>query len=179
MSSIKSLGGNIMDVAPDKVEAIAIWIRSGFNARNSIWRFDIPQKGIKLKLVSPLDKYVDSNEPWLYEFDTIWEIIPERYQKLKYIYVFANPLNSKFVTGLERLDSIISTCLNNLNQLEVSSVAMIHIPASTNAETTSIEDDEKSANRMIAVINDWIANNKSNFEVFLVDNFNHFENLVK
>ena len=50
---IEAIKGMIMDVAPSNSEAIGVWMCSGFNTRNAVWRFELKQKGIELELTHP------------------------------------------------------------------------------------------------------------------------------
>ncbi len=189
--AIVNLKGKIWDVAPDKAEAIAVWLRDGFNLRHSIWGYDLEEKKITPKLIYPLNNNTperlssqydfDINlQPWKLPYDTLWRIVPKMYKKLKYIYVFSNPKDEKTVDSLEEIDRLINQCLTTLNLRGVKSVAMILIPATING-TKSIpigQDDVLSAKRMISSIQNWLSANEIDMDIYLVDIVDDFAPLV-
>ena len=86
---IQNIKGMLMDFAPQHVEAIAVFMRSGFNPRNGVW-LEIPNK--KENLIS-LDSLSEIPEkPWLEMQDTLFEIKEDVFEKLKYIPVGCNYL---------------------------------------------------------------------------------------
>jgi hypothetical protein len=186
--AIVNLKGMIMDVAPDKAEAIAVWLRSGFNDRHSIWLFDLEEKGINTKLIYPVNKNTperseyefDINlQPWKLPFDTLWRIVPKSYKKLKYIYVFSNPKDEKTVGDIEEIDKLINQCLTTLNARRVKSVAMILIPASIDGRREPTGEGNKlSAKRMISSIQNWLSAKERDVDIYLVDKVDDFAPFV-
>lgn len=188
--SIVNLKGMIMDVAPYKAEAIAVWLRIGFNARHSIWLFDLKEKGINTKLIYPVNKNAperlnseyefDINlHPWKLPFDTLWRIVPKSYKKLKYIYVFSNPKDEKTVDDLDEIDKLINQCLTTLNARRVKSVAMILIPASIDGRSEPTGEGNKlSAKRMVSSIQNWLSSKERDMDIYLVDMVDDFAPFV-
>jgi hypothetical protein len=174
----------IMDVAPAVSESVAVWMRSGFNTSNAVWRFELKDKHIKVKLFHPVNSDPDDkcrqsayeldtdNEPWRLPFDTIWEVIPGACQKLKYIYIFSNTPDNQAVSSLHDIDTLLNRCLNNLDEIGVRSVAMILIPSAD-------QSDRISARRMISAIQKWLNLNNSDMNIYLVDRADDFAPLIR
>lgn len=181
--SINHLKGEIMKVAPDKVEAIALWIYKGFNLRSFTWSFTLKELNInQLTLCYPCDTNMtispSDNYPWRFPHDTMWRILPEKYKKLEYIYVFANPFDNQFEKGFKRIDQLINNCFNTLKLFNIKSIGLIHIPASSSNGRPSCDDNLKSAKQMIESINSWINTNNYELQVYLVDRTDDFANLI-
>ena len=174
---IHQIKGMLMDFAPQNVEAIAVFICTGFNSRHSVW-LDILDK--KENIVS-LDRLNEIPEkPWLYVHDTLFQIKDDVFQKLKYIYIFSNPDDQKTYSGFDVIEDCINRSLDRLTSYNIKSVAYILIPATENPELiNSDNDDTKSAKLMVDAIQNWMMNNIE-IEVFLVDRAGGFEkNLQK
>jgi len=182
---IYSLKGMIMDVASSKSEAIAVWICSGFNTRNAIWRFEITRREINLELVYPIDgnfflNYLNAaNEPWRLDYETLWQITNKPDQKLKYIYVFPNPSDKQRLDNLEDIDGLINNCLDILKGKKINSVSFILIPALPGGDHNTEIEDIASAKRMIACIQNWLKENKSSIDVYLVDRLDSFSPILE
>ena len=189
--TIKTIKGMLMDVAPTKSEAIAIWMCSGFNTRNAIWRFELKEKGIEIKLIHPERGDISSNvkdsafesnligyEPWRLHFETLWEITSD-FGKLKYIYVFPNPEDKPRLNHIEDINQLINKCLDVLNVNSIHSVSFILIPALPRGEYNIEIEDLQSAKQMIYSIRNWLSENESNMEVYLVDRVDGFKAAIE
>ena len=179
--TIKAIKGMLMDVAPTKSEAIAIWMCSGFNARNGIWRFELKEKGIEIKLIHPERGDISPNEsnligyePWRLHFETLWKITSD-FGKLKYIYVFPNPEDKQRLNHIEDINQLINNCLDVLNVNSINSVSFILIPALPRGEHYTEIEDLQSAKQMIYSIRNWLSENESNMEIYLVDSVDGFK----
>ena len=174
--AIKNIKGMLMDFAPQNVDAIVLFISSGFNTRNSLWLFDIPNK--KENLLS-LDGHNEIPEkPWLLNQDTLFEIKSSVFKKLKFIYIYSNPSDKKAYSGFSSIESSIKRSLDRLSMYNIKSLAYILIPATENPELiNSNEDDSKCARLMIETIQDWMKKNRE-LDVFLVDRVGDFENII-
>ncbi len=164
-----------MDFAPQNVEAIAVFISSGFNSRNSIW-LDIPDKKENLLSIDGLAEI--PKKPWLLEHESLFEIKEKVFKKLKYFYVFSNPYDQKAYSEFETIGKAINRSLDRLNEYKIDSIAFILIPATQNPNCIlSKEDETKCAAIMIETIKSWMAENRE-FDVFLVDRVDDFNSLV-
>ena len=173
--TIKTIKGMLMDVAPTKSEAIAIWMCSGFNTRNAIWRFELKEKGIEIELIHPERENISSNyEPWKLHFETLWKITSDVGQ-LKYIYVFPNPEDKQRLDHIQDINQLINKCLGILNVNSINSVSFILIPALPKGEHNTEIEDLQSAKQMIYSIRNWLSENESNMEVYLVDRVDGFK----
>ena len=154
-----------MDIAPLKSEAMAVWMCSGFNTRNAVWRFYLANRQIEMtlahssgNLVAPsvlnsAYKLDPLNEPWRLNHETLWEITSNNQGKLKFLYIF--------------------------QQNKIKSVSFILIPAFSNTNAVNFDiDDIDSANQMIDSINDWLKMNNSNMDIYLVDRQGSFNSLL-
>ncbi len=172
---ILSIQGNLLDVAPDKVEAIAFKIRDGFSQTKTMWLFEFTELNISLQSVDEMPLETISGDdfnrvfPWKRREDTLWEIIPEKYRLLKYVYLFESDEYNYPLSSINEIDRLINRCLNKLKEKEVRSVAFIFIP--------TVEDDITSANRMIKAINQWMIDNNYEMDVYLVDRTGGFNDL--
>lgn len=188
---IHTAKGDIMDFATSRSEAVAIWMCSGFNSRNSIWRWELNEKLFRIKLEHPLDRYIDpdilnsayklnpTHEPWKLSFETLWSMTSEDQKKLKYLYIFPNPDDQIRLENIEQIDSLIVNCLEVLNKNSIKSVSFILIPAYLNKDESNNDiNDIASANQMIESINNWLNNNNSEMEVYLVDRQDGFSPLL-
>lgn len=169
--------GNIMEVAPESVESIALWIYSGFNGRYVIWKFDLPERNPQLLTVVgsefDFDRYVDTSSPWLSEYDTLWKLNNE-FKKLKYIYVFTNPHNAHSFEG--DINALIKRCLDELDRNNIRSVGMIFIP---NESIIGNDTDElDAARRMVAALQHWLNNNNDRMRIELVDRVDDFARVM-
>lgn len=182
--SITSCSGEIMSVAPDKVDAIVLWIRNGFNLRSHIFKFIIPGMNISLKLCYPkeeieLDKFYPSmHYPWRRHYDTLWKVVSQGHIKLKYIYVFSNPTDAMSENGFEKINVLINNSFNTLKLFNIKSVGLIHIPATSNGNLPTDQDDKRSAELMIQSIKNWISTNDYDLDVLLVDRTDDFAKLI-
>ncbi len=188
---INAIKGMLMDVAPNKSEAIAIWMYSGFNARNAIWRSLRKDINIIFTLICPergdtsssikdsTIKYdLIDHEPWRLHFETLWKITPDL-GKLRYIYVFPNPEDKRRLNHIEDIKHLINRCLNCLNEESIHSVSFILIPALPIEEHSSEIEDLQSAKQMIYTIRNWLCENESNMEVYLVDRVDGFRTALE
>ena len=172
---IKTIKGMLMDFASKNVEAIAIFMRTGFNPRNGVW-LEIPNKKENLISLDGLSELPE--KPWLLTHDTVFEIKDAVYQKLKYLYIFSNPTDQKAYLGFDSIEDCITRSLNRLNSLQINSIAYILIPATENPDRVNTnEDDVKSATLMVQSIQNWMLNNRE-LEVYLVDRVNDFKNIL-
>jgi hypothetical protein len=163
---IQHIKGMLMDFAPQQVEAIAVFMRTGFNTRHGVW-LEIPNKKEKLISLDCLSEIPE--KPWLISHDTVFEIKEDVFQKLKYIYVFSNPTDQKAYSGFDAIEDCITRSLDRLSTYNIKSIAYILIPATENPDrVNNNEDDVKSAKLMVQSIQKWIENN-SELEVYLVD----------
>ena len=113
---ISHIRGMILDTAPTNSEAIAVLMCSGFNTRNAVWRFEIQSKEIELELDFPrnlvgVSEILDSTdfgksskEPWRLPHETLWKITSGNQGKLKYIYIFPNPMDKQRLDSLDELE---------------------------------------------------------------------------
>ena len=172
---IKNIKGMLMDFAPQNVEAIAVFMRTGFNSRHSVW-LEIPNKKENLISLDCLSEIPE--KPWLISHDTVFEIKDDVFQKLKYIYVFSNPNEQKTYLGFDAIEDCITRSLDRLSSYNVYSIAYILIPATENPDRVNTnEDDVKSATLMVQSIQNWMLNNRE-LEVYLVDRVNDFKNIL-
>lgn len=172
--AIKAIKGMIMDVAPLKSQAMAIWMRSGFNSSNAIWRFELKEKGVNVELIHPFEKNINKDiEPWLLPHETLWKITPEL-GKLKYIYIFPNPEDNKGVDDMEAINQMIYKCLDTLSNYSITSVSFILIPALQKGNNFETQDLE-SAKQMIISIQNWLYNMNQDMDVYLVDRVDGFK----
>jgi hypothetical protein len=169
---IQNIKGMLMDFAPQHVEAIAVFMRSGFNPRNGVW-LEIPNK--KENLIS-LDSLSEIPEkPWLEMQDTLFEIKEDVFEKLKYIYIFSNPNDQKAYSGFAAIEDSIIRSLDRLSTYNIKSIAYILIPATENpTRVNTDEDDTQTAKLMVQTIHKWMRNNRE-LEVYLVDRVGGFE----
>jgi len=183
---IFSRRGNIMEVAPESVEAIALWIYSGFNGRYSIWKFELPDRNPQLLSVIgadnlpivngefDIDSYVDNSSPWQSRYDSLWSLKNDKYEILKYVYVFANPHNAHSFEG--DINVLINRCLNELARNNIRSVGMIFIP---NADIVGTDTDElAAASRMVTALQNWLNNNNDRMKIELVDRVDDFARVM-
>ncbi len=165
----------LMDFAPQNVEAIAVFMRTGFNTRHDVW-LEIPNKKENLLSLDSLSAIPE--KPWFIEHDTIFEINDAVFQKLKYIYVFSNPTDQNAYSGFETIEDCINSSLDRLSSYNVNSIAYMLIPATENPEMVNTdEDDVKSAALMFESIQNWMLNNRK-LEVYLVDRVGGFKNKI-
>ncbi|RAR73804.1 hypothetical protein [Flavobacterium aciduliphilum] len=169
---IQNIKGMLMDFAPQHAEAIAVFMRTGFNSRHDVW-LEIPNK--KENLIS-LDSLSELPEkPWLLTHDTVFEIKDAVYEKLKYLYIFSNPTDQKAYLGFDTIKDCITRSLDRLNSYHINSIAYILIPATENPDRVNTkEDDDKSATLMNESIQNWMLNNRE-LEVYLVDRVGGFK----
>ena len=171
---IQNIKGMLMEFAPQNVEAIAVFMRTGFNPRNGVW-LEIPNKEENLISLDCLNEIPE--KPWLVSHDTIFEIKVDVFEKLKCIYIFSNPDDQKAYFGFDAIEDCINRSLNRLSECNIKSVAYILISATENKDRINNDyDDTKSAKLMIQSIQKWIENNRD-LEVCLVDRVGGFENI--
>ena len=164
--NIRSLGGDIADVAPKHAECAALWLRSGFNYRYTAWRFKLANGEREL---TPMDHEAPIKRPWESEQDSLWKLHPP-IGRLRYLYVFANPDNALAYRGLPSIDAAITRCLDRMATIGVTSVAMILIPAVEYTSSPTPEDETRSAQEMIRSISTWEAEHPwHQLDIFLVD----------
>jgi hypothetical protein len=183
---IETIKGSLMDLAPTTSEAIAIWMCSGFNTRNSIWRFELKKKGIEIELIHPEENNISSDvknsayevntnyEPWRLPCETLWKITND-IGKLKYIYVFPNPEDKHRLDDIQEIDQLINKCLGILKVNSINSVSFILIPALPRGEHNTEIEDLQSAKQMIYSIQNWLSKNGSHMQVYLVDRVDGFK----
>jgi len=188
---IETIKGMIMNTAPLNSEAIAVWMCSGFNTRNAIWRFEIKEKNIQLELIHPNDfmhsqktlasayNLNTNDEPWRLPFETLWKITNQNQSQLKYIYIFPNPEDRQRLEKLDEIDILIRKCFTILKENHINSVSLILIPALPIGEFNTNLADMKSASQMIYSINNWLSENKVDMKVYLVDRVDDFSNVLK
>ena len=162
---IETIKGMIMDTAPLNSEAIAVWMCSGFNTLNAIWRFEIKEKNIQLELIHPNDfmhsqktlaSAYNSNtndESWRLPFETLWKITNQNHSQLKYIYILPIPEDRQLLEKLDEIDILIRKCFTILKENHINSVSLILIPALPIGEFNTNLADIKSARQMINSIN--------------------------
>jgi hypothetical protein len=188
---IHSIKGEIMDIAPLKSEAMAVWMCSGFNTRNAVWRYYLASRQIEKTLAHSSGNLVAPsvlnsaykldalNEPWRLNHETLWEITSNNQGKLKFLYIFPNAEDKSRLDSLKDIDSLINQCLNVLQKNTIKSVSFILIPAFSNTNAVNFDiDDIDSANQMIDSINDWLKMNNSNMDIYLVDRQGSFNSLL-
>jgi len=174
--NIRSIGGDIADVAPDHAECAALWLRSGFNMRFSTWRFKFMDANRELVA---LDRRTEPERPWLSGSDSLWELRPS-IRRLRYLYVFSNPDDAHAYRGLHAVNAAVTRCLDRMSMIGVKSVAFIHIPAVENNAIPTAEDDLKSAREMLGAISTWQADHaETGIEVVLVDRTDDFADLLR
>lgn len=193
--AIYTLKGNIIEVAPDQVEVMVLWINKAYNARFALWFAEISAKIESLKLAGLISNdgfipngtrkdlvpsIIMSNEmshvyPWKSHYDTLWEVLPP-IQKTRYLYIFSNPGDKQVLPEFNMVKDYINRCLTQLAKMNVKSCAMIHIPASETIDHHTNEDDIRSASMMVESINNWINENNYNIDVYLVDRTDDFKN---
>jgi hypothetical protein len=183
--------GDIMDFAPSKSEAVAIWMCGGFNTRNAIWRSEIVNRKIDIELVDssgyPVAEAVLNsayqsdtiNEPWRLNHETLWKFTSNIQGILKFLYIFPNSEDKSRLDSLKDIDALIIRCLNVLQKNTIKSVSFILIPAYSSTDTANNDiNDIASANQMIESIKNWLNNNNSEMEVYLVDRQDGFNVLL-
>lgn len=190
--AIHSVKGYLKDIAPDISEAVVLWIYTNFTGRECFWRDELPQLCEYVSSVVPREGVVckDFNKilPWFEKVDSMWQLKPASFKKLKYVYVFANPLNSPYLTDFDQVDELIIRSFTTLKAFNVKSVSIIHIPASKSTlENRPIEDqlsgnktnedDMLSAKHMVNTIKWWMEKN-GEMEVYLVDRLGDFDRVV-
>ena len=183
---IETIKGSLMDLAPTTSEAIAIWMCSGFNTRNAIWRYELKEKGIEIELIHPEENNISSDvknsayelnkdyEPWRLPCATLWKITND-IGKLKYIYVFPNPEDKHRLDDIQEIDQLINKCLGILKVNSINSVSFILIPALPRGEHNTEIEDLQSAKQMIYSIQNWLSKNESHMQVYLVDRVDGFK----
>jgi len=188
--SIESLKGMLMDVAPSKSEAIAVWMRSGFNTRNAVWRFELKDNNVQLELIHPLKNNLSpniklsaynldtKNEPWKLPHETLWKITSDNLDKLNYIYVSPNPSDKKTLNNLSDIDGLIKKCLDILLSRSITSVSFILIPSSPSGVNNEADADVMSAKQMISSIKNWQSKNNNKVHVYLVDRVDGFKKVL-
>ena len=177
--AIKSLSGNLEEVAPKIVESVVLWIENGFNPRYVCWGNLI--KNIEFKLIEPIgvDLRPNAKTPWLYSYDTIWEIESNPTQKLKYIYVFSNPNDTKAKEGgVEVVKELIYNSMNKLCELGVSSVGMLIIPVSETGLKPSPDGYKLIAQKMIESLISWETQSDKKMGVILIDKKDGFASYI-
>jgi hypothetical protein len=164
--NITSIKGDVVEIAPARSQAVALWLRDGFNQRFVTWHFRLASEEREL---IPLDFGASRNKPWLSDADSLWELIPVD-QQLRYLYVFSNPENAKSYKGLSSVAAAMDRCLDRMASIGVKSLAMIHIPASENGSDPTKEENIASAAQMVNSISSWQSKNSHiELEVILVD----------
>lgn len=173
---IKNIKGMLMDFAPQNVEAIVLFISSGFNTRKSCWEYDIPNKDKNLLSMDGLNEIPE--KPWLLYQDTLFEIKNGIFKKLKYIYIYSNPSDDKAFFGFPTVTSAITRSLDRLSIYNIKSIAFILIPTTESPQLINSDvDDIKSARIMVETIQDWMKKNRE-LDVYLVDRVGDFENKI-
>lgn len=176
--TIKSLSGNLEEVAPNSVESVVLWIENGFNPRYICWGNLI--KNIEFKLIDPMGVGLcpNSKTPWLFPHDTLWEITNST-QKLKYIYVFANPNDTKAKEGgVEVVKELIYNTLNKLCDLGVRSVGMLIIPVSETGLKPSPDEYKLIAEKMVESLKLWESQSNEKMQIVLIDKMDGFASYV-
>jgi hypothetical protein len=108
---IQNIKGMLMDFSPQHLEAIALFMRTGFNTRQCVW-LDVPDKKENLRSLDSLREIPE--KPWLISHDTVFEIKDAVFQKLKYIYIFSNPTDQKAYLGFDAIEDCIARSLDSL-----------------------------------------------------------------
>lgn len=187
---IYAIQGDILNVAPQKSESIAIWMCSGFNSRNSIWRYELKNRGFMPRLVHPSNRVVSKkvlnsafdtdskNEPWMLAHETLWKLSGPNLGELKYIYVFPNPEDKQALNSLSDLEISINICMQTLTNFDIKSVSFILVPSIMHVHSEKHVNDLESAKNMIFSLQNWLIKNKSDIDVYLVDRGNGFVNLL-
>lgn len=137
--SIKSIKGMLKYFAPQNVEAIAVFMKKGFNTRRDVWQ-SIPDKKNNLLSLDGLTEI--QSKPWLEIQDTLFEIKEVLFEKLKYIYVFSNPNDQKAYLGFNTIEDCINQSLDRLSEYNIKSVAYILIPGTENTDRINNDDDD-------------------------------------
>ena len=188
---IHPVGGNIVDVAPSLAEASVLWLRSGFNNRDRLGRYQLRERYPGDRLV-PHDAVKGFNprsrqpsiagsfpvEPWRSETDLVFQVNPPD-DHLQYVYTFANPSDAAGCADVQEIDVLVQRCLKRLAELAVRRIAMMHIPFARRQQLENRQAcDAESAQAMIASLLTWDERNPTLIEeVFLIDLENGFAQL--
>ena len=148
--TIDSAKGDVLEIAASEADAVALWLRSGFNSRSALWYFKLRDA---CHAAEPGGD-IGSDKPWLSESDSVWEL-NKPLGRLKFVYIFSNPDDAHAYRSMRKVGTAISNCLTRLSSLGARSVAMIHIPATNRRAIPTSDDDMASARAMISAIQKW------------------------
>lgn len=152
--TLHAVSGDVLENAPLNSEAIAIWMYTGFNTRQEIWRRVFEEKGSRLSLAWPpalegaeadIPPASPEYKPWTLNHETLWRIDGGNMGRVKYFYVFPNPKNISRLDSLESLNAQMRRCLTVLQEQGVRSISFILIPASTGEAGNGRSEDRQSA----------------------------------
>lgn len=191
---IYSVKGNIFEVGPKVAEAVAVWLRNGFNQRAATWeaaRRAYTERGVP-------------DHPWLERKDPLFPdslfplhtpIQPDLrwFYVVRWLYVFANPGDGHGYPNLAAVHQAVDRCLTRLAEAGARSVAMMHIPLASAVDGPAEDedflpgtglvpapgDDSQSAQAMVEELRAWGAAHPGiNMDVFLIDLRGDFNRVV-
>ncbi len=164
--NIRSIKGDIAELAPDIAELSVLWIRSGFNRRFTTWQFGIRTRYSGL---TTLEGETVASKPWLAPSDQVLEIHPPD-RLLHYLYVFSNPFDGLGFATLEALQDAVAGCLDKVAELRVQRIAMVQIPFAPEGKKQTREQHIESVTAMIAALRHWDGAHPGRIaDVYLVD----------
>lgn len=165
--------GDILDLSRDDSDAVALWVRSGFNVRDITWRS--LEREFASRLSPPL---MEGDRPWKSATDLVWEVHPPL-QRLRYVYLFSNPSDSFGYGSLDEVSAAVSRCLDRLNSEGVRRLSMMHMPVSPTGDRPTDEEDLASARAMVQALRDWDALNPGQMDrILLVDKVDDFSRVL-
>ena len=165
--NIRSIKGDIAELAPDLAELSVLWIRSGFNRRYTTWKFGIH---IRYPGLTPLAKWeTAASKPWLAPSDQVLEIHPPD-RLLRYLYVFSNPFDGLGFPTLNAVQAAVARCLDLAAELQAKRIAMMQIPFAPDGKKQTREQHIESLTATIAALRRWDEAHPSKItDVYLVD----------
>ncbi len=167
--------GDIADVAPRVAELAVLWIRGGFNQRAATWQFRIHKAYPTMRRA---DGETIPDQPWLSPTDQAFLILPAD-GRLRHLYLFSNPSNSRGLRDLAEVRAAVARSLNHARSIGVRRLAMILIPFAPAGEKPTREQNKESAAAIVAELRRWDTANPSTItHVHLVDLGGGFEDCL-
>ena len=164
--NIRSIKGDIAELAPGIAELSVLWIRSGFNRRYTTWEFGIH---IRYPRLTSLEGEVVGGKPWLAPSDQVLEIHPPD-GLLRYLYVFSNPFDGRGFSTLDAVQDAVARCLDRAAELPTQRIAMIQIPFAPDSGKPTRQQHVESATAVIAELRRWDEAHPGKItDVYLVD----------
>ena len=186
---IHTIRGDVCEIAPTRAEAAILWLRSGFNRRQQIWlkllekylgRM-VPVLSVPMnpRAAVQTDTFVNLGRLWADRADQLLELQPA-VQRLRYLYILANPDDGKGYQTTTRLTGFLRRSLTILADRQVRDVAMIHIPLAVPRNEVRRPYDQQSAAAMMEAITVWDLRKPGQIDnVYLVDLKGAFASLVE